>query len=199
MNKYAILSLAAAAALLPTGAIAQAFEGPQVGVQLGWNHDSAASPAASTGSVAVDQNRDAVVGGIFVGYDHQVTESFVIGAEAGFQIGADDAITGAGGRYSLDPRYAFDVSARAGYVVGDRTLVYARGGYSNLRARIGSVAGTAAVVDTRSLDGWFVGGGVERKVTDNLSARVEYRYHDLGEGPDNFDRHQVMAGVAYRF
>jgi outer membrane immunogenic protein len=46
-----------------------------------------------------------------------------------------------------------------------------------------------------------VGGGVERKLLDNVSARVEYRYSDLGDNSDTgkFERHQVLAGIAYRF
>lgn len=199
MKKSLILSLTAAAAMLPSTAMAQAFEGPYIGAQIGWNQDNVESSAATTGSVAVDQNRDAFVGGVFAGYDHHIAERVVIGAEAGFQVGADDAIVEAGGRYAIDPRYAFDLSARAGYVVGDKTLIYARGGYSNVRARVRSLNATTPISETGNLDGWFVGGGVERKLTDSVSARVEYRYHDLGEQGDTFERHQVLAGVAFRF
>ena len=44
-----------------------------------------------------------------------------------------------------------------------------------------------------------VGGGVEHALSDNLSARVEYRYSDLGEGDGGFDRHQALFGLSYRF
>jgi outer membrane immunogenic protein len=45
----------------------------------------------------------------------------------------------------------------------------------------------------------LVGGGVEQAITDNISARIEYRYSDLSDGDGKFDRHQALVGVAYRF
>lgn len=199
MTRY-ILGAAVVAAILPAAAQAQSFDGPYVGAQIGFNHEDASSGADTTGTVATDGERDSFVGGVYAGYDHQFANRIVIGAEAGFQIAADDRITGSSlSNFSIDPRYSFDLSARAGYVVTDTTLLYARGGYSNTRARVNYTIEGDAVSDVRTLDGWFVGGGVERKITDNISARLEYRYHDLGEGGDDFERHQALVGVSYRF
>ncbi len=52
---------------------------------------------------------------------------------------------------------------------------------------------------TSDLDGWLVGAGLERSLSESISTRLEYRYSDLSEGDGEFDRHQVLFGVAYRF
>src|SRR3546814_6625036 len=87
---------------------------------------------------------------------------------------------------------------RAGYLVSDNTLLYARGGYENVRAsvRLTDAAGTRR--DKDSFDGWTIGGGVERAILHNVTARLESRYRDLGSGGTKFERHQALFGVAYR-
>lgn len=190
MNRL-MLAGAAFAALVSTPALAQEFQGPYVGAQAGWNHDK-----------AVGDTQDAVVGGVFAGYDHEVAPNVVLGIEGGFSLGASDRVGPHGpDNASLDPRYSFDASVRAGYVLGERTLLYARGGYANVRARLTQDVEGVAVTTSDSYDGWFVGGGVERKLLDNVSTRVEYRYSDFGDdnGFGKHERHQVLAGVAYRF
>ena len=194
--KYVTLVVAAAAAALPASAMAQSFDGPYVGVQAGWNQDKVDIPTATTVEA---EKRDAFVGGIYAGYDSQIAENIVLGVEGGFQITADDDVVGPNSLYSVDQRYAFDVSARAGYVIGEDTLAYVRGGYANSRVRVTDLSAASAGYDSDNLDGWFVGGGVERKVLDNVSARVEYRYYQYDFGTDDIERHQVLAGVAYRF
>src|SRR5690606_11603223 len=182
---------AAFVALSTAPAFAQEFQGPYAGAQVGWNHDK-----------ALGDKQDAVVGGVFVGYDHQVAPNVVLGVEGGFSLGESDRIGPYGpDNTSLDPRYSFDAAARAGYVLGERNLLYVRGGYANTRARVARDVGGIAVSDKDNLDGWFVGGGVERKLLDNVSTRLEYRYADFGDDNDigKYERHQILAGVAYRF
>jgi outer membrane immunogenic protein len=199
-----ILSSVAAIALaagIGTAAHAEPFNGPFVGVQGGWSQSDAGTPSTPLGDVQIDRTRDSAVGGAFAGYDLKLGSRVVVGAEAGIQAGTDDSIvrTSDAGRVLLDPRYSFDLTARAGYLVGDNTLLYARGGYANARVRtsIEDVAGIRTASSHR--DGWLVGGGIERSLADNVSARVEYRYADLGEGDGRFDRHQALVGVAFRF
>ncbi|MFA7587563.1 MAG: outer membrane protein [Novosphingobium sp.] len=186
---------------LATSASAEPFNGPFIGVQAGWNQDDLGTPSTELGDLSIGQKRDSFNGGVFAGYDHKIGNSFVVGGEAGLQFGVDDKIvrdTGAG-LITADPKRAIDLTARAGYLVNDKTLVYARGGYTNARVRttVADAAGIRSVSENR--DGWLVGGGLERAITDNVTARVEYRYADLSEGDGKFDRHQALVGVAYRF
>jgi outer membrane immunogenic protein len=186
-----MLAGAAFVALSSAPAIAQEFQGPHVGAQVGWSQDKTA-----------DDKQDAVHGGVFVGYDHEVVPNFVLGVEGGFSLGAGDRVGPYGSNNaSLDPRYSFDASARAGVVLAERNLLYVRGGYANTRARLTRDVGGISISDNGNHDGWFVGGGVERKLLNNVSTRVEYRYNDFGNSDNigKYERHQVLAGVAYRF
>jgi outer membrane immunogenic protein len=181
---------AALVALSATPALAKSeFQGPYVGVQAGWNHD-----------IAINGKKDAVVGGVFAGYDQEVAPNIVLGVEGGFSLAASDRIGPVGtNAATIDPNYSFDASARAGYVVGDKNLVYVRGGYTNTRADVARTIANVTTTGKQTFDGYFVGGGVERKLTDNVSARVEYRFNDIGSDNAKYQRHQALVGVAYRF
>jgi len=56
--------------------------------------------------------------------------------------------------------------------------------------------GTPRISENR--DGWLVGGGLERRFTDRISARIEYRYLDLSDGDGRFERHQLLTGITWR-
>ena len=80
MNRL-MLAGAALAALASGPAFAQSFEGPYVGAQAGWNHD-----------IAIHDDKDAAVGGVFVGYDHHVTPNVVLGGSHSGNIAAIDLL-----------------------------------------------------------------------------------------------------------
>lgn len=191
-------ALVAAGLMMTVPAAAETFNGPFVGAQAGWNHNKVGTLDLDYGDIGVHRSRDSLNLGIFAGFDHKVSPEFVLGAEAGFSMGIEDRMTGGGAlATSVNPLYSFDISARAGYLLNDRSLFYVRGGYDNMRARTTVILPNGGVLTGKdSHDGWMVGGGYEHALGDNLSTRVEYRYSDLGSG---FDRHQLLAGVAYRF
>ena len=145
-----------------------------------------------------DQRRPGVVCTV---YNQKVGERIVLGAEAGISAGFDDELRGlsGGNALTIDPRYSFDLTARAGYLVNDKTLVYLRGGYANTRVRATLASDTDVVTTSDNLDGWLVGGGAERALTDDISARLEYRYTDLGSDGGEFDQHQALVGISYNF
>ena len=182
-------------------AIAQDFNGPFIGVQAGLNSDNLRNPNTAIGRVPMDDNRQSFTGGIYAGYDYQVKDKVVIGAEGSFDVTADDKMRSVSGAtsHTIDPRYSFDLTARAGYLVTPDTLVYVRGGYTNARVKASSWNGAVLQSATGNRDGWLVGGGVERKLMTHVSARLEYRYSDLSDGGAKYDRHRVLAGVSYRF
>lgn len=193
--------IAAALSCWSAHASAQDFNGPSIGVQAGWNSTDVRLPPASEGIPGFDRSTDAFIGGAFLAYDYEVVPQVVIGAQAEFNLAASDEFGAAGDISSItvDPRYAFDLTARAGYLATPATLIYVRGGYSNARVRTTITTNAKKASSSDNRDGWMVGGGVERMITDHVSTRVEYRYADLGEGTEKFDRHQVLVGAAYRF
>ncbi|MBA4045655.1 MAG: hypothetical protein C0510_00265 [Erythrobacter sp.] len=194
------LVLLGAAATFAAPAQAETFEGPYVGVSAGWDRGEV-SDRINSQAVDSQASRDSLVLGGYAGYNYKLSEKVVIGAEAGFTATVDDRIRAASAGQSLvvDPRYSFDLTARAGYLVTDKALVYVRGGYANQRVRTSLDTGAGLVRDSDSLDGWVLGGGVEYAITDKVSARVEYRYSDFGQNGGDYERHQTLFGVSYNF
>lgn len=201
MQKF-IRGVAAVAALSIAGAVhAQStstpFNGPSVGVQGGWEQTNVRNPSTDLGIAPINRHHDTGVAGGFLGYDKQVAQNIVIGAQAELNLPIDGGFSRNG--VSIDPKRSIDLSARAGYLVTPATLLYVRGGYANARVGTRIVNGTTTLSGSEGRDGWLVGGGVEQMVTDKISTRLEYRYSDFSKGDGKFDRHQVLLGVAYRF
>ena len=175
------------------------FTGPRAEGIVGWDR-------AESGENLEGDARDGVVYGGAVGYDVQMGQA-VLGAEAELTgsttkdtardvLAADDR---------LDVKAGRDIylGGRVGFAVGDRALIYAKGGYTNARINTHYDApGVAGVKTGENLDGWRAGAGAEVKLGGKVYAKAEYRYSNYGnaDGYDiNLDRHQVVGGVGIRF
>jgi outer membrane immunogenic protein len=88
-----------------------------------------------------------------------------------------------------------EVTLRAGIMAGEKTLVYARGGYANSKLKA-TFPGTIQDPVKGNNNGWLLGGGVEHALSDKISARLEYRYFNL-KGP--VSRNQAIIGLAYHY
>jgi outer membrane immunogenic protein len=195
----ATLSLAqsASAQTAQTGQSTSNWTGPFVGVQGGWEQNNVRNPATAIGTTPVTRTGDTGTLGVFMGYDKEVYPRIVVGAQAEVNFPIDSRFGGQDA--SIRTKRSVDLSLRAGYLVTPKTLIYARGGYSNALVEGVAATPTSYLRASDDRDGWLVGGGVERKITDRVSARLEYRYTDFSEGQGKFDRHQVLAGVSYHF
>ncbi len=193
---FAILS----AVSVSNVAQAQSFDGPSVGVQAGWVKNDVRNPKTDIGKTSLDASKGSPSIGILTGYDKQIGK-FVVGGEAGINFGTSDTVKGVSGtnQMTINPKRSIDLTARAGIAVMPDTLVYVRGGYTNdrIHSTLTSATGTTSASEDR--DGWLVGGGIEHKLTQRVSARLEYRYADLSNGSGKYDRHQVLAGAAFHF
>ncbi|MBC7985445.1 MAG: porin family protein [Sphingomonadaceae bacterium] len=160
---------------------------------------------------------EGVLYGVGAGYDFSAG-GVVIGAEAELSDStggeSDDNGFGTGRRASFEVERDIYVGGRIGVPLSPRAMIYAKGGYTN--ARYGLDADDTAGVTREfgaTLDGFRVGGGVELAVSDNVFAKAEYRYSsysdlsvDVGDTDVDFDdfdvntdRHQLVAGVGFRF
>ena len=198
MTRSFVAALAlASTALVAAPALAEPFQGPYVGFEAGVDHDH----VDRARGIDAHHGQTAFAGGAIAGYDYKLTPRIVVGAEAGVDFGVHDAVMGnvGGTPASLDPQRQINVTGRAGYLINPKTLVYARGGYANVRVRTTIGQQAEAISRSSDLNGWTLGGGAERALTTNVSARVEYRYTELGQVHGRFDRQQVLVGLAYHF
>ena len=196
------ISLAfALASVVAVPASAQSFNGPFVGVELGGTHDNVDSTSIDGVALGVGKSKNAASGGLFAGYDLQFGKSIVIGGELGINAGIKDHVRKleTGATTIVDPKYAIDLTGRAGVLLDPDTLFYARGGYEAMRVSSTQLGKDGANRGKATLQGWTAGVGVERALAFGISARVEYRYAELNKEDARLKKHQVMAGLSYRF
>jgi outer membrane immunogenic protein len=121
-----------------------------------------------------------VYGGL-IGFNYQLASQFVVGLQG--EIGGTDMETETsvlGGLFNLDakPKTTASVSARLGYLATQDTLLYAIGGwsYAKYEVDISFLGGLATASFKEKYNGWHAGAGVETRLTDSLTGRIEYRY-----------------------
>lgn len=172
------------------------FTGPRVEALVGWDRVEDGSGVGST---------DGLGYGAAIGYDHQIGSTAVLGIE-GEVMGstAKDTVNGAfvpNDRLRASAGRDFYVGARLGFRAGDRTLIYAKGGYTNAQFRTRYDNGNTTTITRDNADGWRLGAGAEVNLTGDTYAKAEYRYskYDDNSAGINAKRHQVLAGVGVRF
>ena len=124
------------------------------------------------------------------GYDYQFAPKFVAGLLIDYTMhGADtDLDLNIGNSITANVGFGLDnelsVGGRLGYLVTPATLIYGSIGYSRIElddARLSvNVDGLGSfgtrVASSGAIDGFFLGGGIETKITDNISLKLDYRY-----------------------
>lgn len=156
------------------------------------------------------------VGGLNAGYDWQI-DNIVLGVTGDIELadmdGDSDLLDAGGadiGRIEAQIDWLGSLRLRAGFAV-DRALFYATGGLAVGGVEL-SLHDTAGGVsdDSAAKWGWTLGGGLDYALTDTLSARIEYRYTDLGgieagdasaggEAKSDIAFHAVRVGLGWHF
>lgn len=144
------------------------------------------------------RDADGITLGISGGYDFRYN-NFIFGPTADlsydFLYSDSSRIDGISG-FKAHTDFDGSVGARAGFLLFDRTMIYATGGYAfaNLEVRNGSLG----VSDTNMLSGWTAGGGIEYLWSNDNSLRFEYKRVEFSdEGFDSLpgDRNGVSASM----
>jgi outer membrane immunogenic protein len=137
------------------------------------------------------------VGGGQIGCDYQFAPRWIVGVEgqAAWTSLKDsrastvrNLVTGVTlpSQFTLRNDFLASATARLGYAIGDRWLVYAKGGaawtdekidvaFTNLQG----IAVDPSATTTRT--GWTVGAGVEWAFAPRWSSTLEYNYYDFGD------------------
>jgi len=92
------------------------------------------------------------------------------------------------------------VGVRVGGLISSNVLLYAKGGYTNIResGRFTPTGGGADVITHPEFDGFRLGAGTEIAIGAKSYVKAEYRY-SVYEESQSFDRHQGVIGFGFRF
>jgi outer membrane immunogenic protein len=163
-----------------------------------------------------------VIGGAQVGANYEFAP-WVVGIEGSWTDSAINGNTLIGTTSVATPQERFTsqaqwfaaVTGRVGYAAND-WLFYAKGGGAWMSVRYtedaltpGGVTSVPNQVLTDTRTGFTVGAGIELGLVENLSAKIEYDFYDLGSKNYNFSAltpvsvksnlHTVTVGLNYRF
>lgn len=164
------------------------WTGPYVGINGGYGF------SGSNGS-------DGWLVGGTLGYNFQSGGPLVWGLEADIDW---TRIRGSNAINEVSNNWLGTVRGRLGYAMGPSGswMPYVTGGvaFGDIN---NAVTGFGSARDTKA--GWALGGGIEAALSGPWTAKVEYLYVDLGNGPtvagvgSNFHTNIVRAGLNYRF
>jgi outer membrane immunogenic protein len=174
------------------------FDGVSIGLAFGGDTTTIKTTVPEL-TTAFKKTNSGGTGRFFIGYDRLISDRIVLGVEAG----ADSdrklkALPSAAGIYQVKAKGAFDVTARAGYLVSRSTLLYAKVGYRRFDSDQTinfAAAGKPSVNRTVHVNSAIWGLGVEQALSDNIGARVE-----LAAGSaKGIISSQLRLGISYRF
>lgn len=154
-------------------------------------------------NVAYSDKLNGFIGGGQLGYNYQITpNSWVAGIEADISytnFKGSDANSGSIPNLRLPPtpwsynqdqrvEWLATLRGRLGWTPGDHAwLFYATGGLAVGGAKASNNLTTGGLTPqvwigdaSETKAGWTVGGGVEARLVDNWTAKLEYLYYDLG-------------------
>ncbi len=195
----AVMATAASAADLPRKTAPQTFIQPvpiftwtgfYVGVSGGYVFEPGNStfngfaPALALTGNRFDTLSDGFILGGTIGYNYQINPNFVVGLEADLSYtDVGKSVTNGFVTISQDMTYLGTVRGRLGLTF-DRFMIYGTGGlaFANIESST-TINGLGNLYTGKKDDmraGYTIGGGVEYAFTNNLSAKVEYLYYDLG-------------------
>ncbi|GAA0775119.1 porin family protein [Roseibium denhamense] len=188
---------------VPAGQQTIDWTGVYVGGNLGWSFGQFDNRAGG-GVGDIDITENGVSGGVFAGYNLQVTPNIVVGGEADFTLSdLEDSRTRNGLNLQSGSDWNSNFRGRVGYAF-DRYLIYGAGGLAIADV---NVKGNGDK-DSKTALGWTLGAGAEGALTNNVTARFEYVYQDFGEQDFNlggqavssdFNNQQVRFGLGYKF
>ncbi|MHA7777063.1 outer membrane protein [Roseibium sp. M-1] len=178
------------------------WTGLYVGGNLGWAFGQFDNKAGNTTDLGIDTN--GIGGGLYTGYNYQVTPNVVVGAEADFSL-TDLEKSRSNGGVTLTSKsdWNSNIRGRVGYAF-DRYLVYGAGGLAIADLEVSGNNDT----DSKTALGWSLGAGGEAAITNNVTARLDYTYQDFGEQDFNlngtgvssdFNNSQIRMGLGYKF
>ncbi len=185
------ISMVTFSLLASSAAVAEPFDGAYAGVQIGWDRHELIGDGLNYGG--------------FLGYNKKLNDKIVLGFEGSLDFStAKETSTALSNGQTIsataDVGRTFGISGRAGFLASPSTLFYVKAGYDNVRIKLKTTGNVPGFANIRALSGnidaLVLGGGAEQAINDKMSFRIGY---DYGNGKGGYDRHRVLAGVAFNF
>lgn len=170
---------------------------------------------ASFGGASANANTggQGLLGSVFAGADYQFTDRALVGVMgdltwAGLQSTTSSTAGNAFANVTSRQNMSWSILGRIGFLPTPSTLLYAAAGYTGTTFTTTVSAGAGGTFTGASQDstlgGWTIGPGVEMRIADGWSTRIEYRYTQFGQAsaygatfqPSN---QTVRAGLSYKF
>jgi outer membrane immunogenic protein len=169
------------------------WTGFYVGIHGGgdWGHIDGSYPGAGT---AYSHNTSGWQFGGHLGYQYQWNQ-LVFGVEVGGSfVDSRGSVTCPNPTFSCEEKAQslFEVVGKVGWAI-DRVLVYGKAGWGGESIKSTTTPTFPGYDETRFLDGFLVGGGVEYAFTPNWLIGVEYMHLNLSQ--DRFAATPFVAGV----
>lgn len=198
------------------------YVGGQLGYRIGRAKTKGLDPmtASANPTDSGTDDLDTPIVGLRGGYDHQVTETIVVGVAVDANYGSDSSKKSAnfGAASSGESRLKqdWDASARlrAGVLLNESVLVYGTGGVAvlgeKLSASVVRNGDRSSSSDRRTHLGWTIGAGAEVAIANDWRAFAEYRYAEFDSKTYRWDdegvsakskprTHTLLTGVNYAF
>jgi len=207
LGGVALVSLLAASGAALSQEIDNSWTGARIGAEIGVGMASTYTYDTIVDTENGGLGYAAAIGGVFAGFDYEVSPGLVFGIQAGVQFFNGEA--------SITQLTSFDdyefrsygaayAGVRAGVEVAPRTLAYGRLSYAAIHAQTSD-----QVFDPQEkfLNGYQAAVGLETEVMDNVSLRIEGTYTQAidtlsinGDSSEYTPAHLgASVGVSYRF
>ncbi len=196
------------------------WTGFYVGADIGggWANDAARN-TTPVPNLRFPYNGSGVVGGLYAGYNYQLSNAIVLGVEADIDatsINGSINPTDVTNNVKDNIPWQGSLRGRLGYAINN-VLLYATGGlaFGGLQMNYSDTAAPFNATTNTTQAGWTVGGGLDYAFNTNWIGRVEYRYTKFSAYNDVFGagagvftgqtiRHSVSenavkVGIAYKF
>ena len=220
MNKK-LIALALGSSFIATPVMAQdiddTFTGPRAGLLVGYDIAKAGSSIDDDANQDNDQSIDGLLYGADIGFDFDLG-GLVAGVEASYTDSSaktefDNGDFEGFGIGSVRANRDIFIGARVGGKLNPTTLLYAKGGYTNAKFDVTSFDGTTEFRQDIDTDGFRIGAGLEKAISQRAYVKLEYDYSNYSEAEIDFegdlpdsdrfdvdlDRHQIVVGAGIRF
>ena len=155
-----------------------------------------------------------VLGGVQLGYNHQMGNGLVLGIEAAvsaMDISRHSTNNDPGTDFWRSLNWTGTLAGKMGFTV-DRTMLYGKAGLAVGGFEVGHNQNGTLISNSSTEYGYVLGAGIEYALDTKWSANIEYNFMDFGDdqvnisGPSadiriapNGDAHILKAGLNYRF